>query len=198
MAPIKAFPFGVHPSVAMQQAMLDNMAAKTGHGLNGWRQIMADLALTSGPDQLEHLKSLGVGTAFAKLIVDELAGNRTGYHPDALVMDQLTTKPQHIPLYEVLMTLAYDLGDDVRACPTKTLVPIYRHHVIAQIKFTTQKRVDLGVALKGADESLPKSLIATGGLEKGDRITHRFGLEGIEDITDEVRFWLKRAYQLDQ
>ena len=32
---------------------------------------------------------------------------------------------------------------------------------------------------------------------KGDRITHRIAIASIELIDDEVRKWLKRAYEMD-
>ncbi len=73
--------------------------------------------------------------------------------------------------------------------------PIYRLHLIAQIKPTTQTRVDLGLALGKA--KTPRRLIETGGLAKGDRITHRFEFTSPDQIDDEVRKWLKAAYDLD-
>src|ERR1041385_4352002 len=42
------------------------------------------------------------------------------------------------PLYDRLYELARSLGKDIRISPGKTIVPIYRHHVIAQIKPSTR------------------------------------------------------------
>jgi hypothetical protein len=69
--------------------------------------------------------------------------------------------------------------------------------VIAQIKPTTQTRVDLGLALKVAETPIPARLIETGGLQKGDRITHRIPLMRADEIDDEVKRWLATAYELD-
>ena len=62
--------------------------------------------------------------------------------------------------------------------PCKTIVPLYRKHVFAQIKPTTRTRIDLGLALK--DTKVPKRLIDTGGLAKKDRISHRIEITSIE------------------
>jgi hypothetical protein len=41
------------------------------------------------------------------------------------------------------------------------------------------------------------SLIDTGGFAKKDRITHRIPISSLEDINDEVKHWLKEAYDRD-
>jgi hypothetical protein len=85
----------------------------------------------------------------------------------------------------------------VKACPCKTIVPLYRNHAFAQIKPTTNTRVDLGFALANYKGKLPKRLIDTGGLAKKDRITHRIELKSASEIDDDVKIWLKTAYDLD-
>jgi hypothetical protein len=100
-----------------------------------------------------------------------------------------------LPLYEKLLKLGFSLGKDVKACPCKTFVPLYREHAIAQIKPTTRTRIDLGLAL--ADAPFTGRLQDTGGRAKKDRITHRVGIETLADINADVTLWLKKAYQLD-
>jgi hypothetical protein len=55
------------------------------------------------------------------------------------------------PIYEELLQLAFTLGRDVTVSPGKTIIPFYRHHVFAQVKPTTQTRVDLGLCLRGVN-----------------------------------------------
>src|SRR6267154_2326828 len=86
---------------------------------------------------------------------------------------------------------------DVKGCPCKTIVPLYRNHVFAQIKPTTHSRIDLGFALTHYKGKLPKRLIDTGGLAKKDRITHRIEITSADQIDDDVKKWLKTAYDLD-
>src|SRR5262249_26367420 len=101
------------------------------------------------------------------------------------------------PLHDALIELGRSLGEDVKICPCQTIVPLYREHVFAQIKPTTRTRIDFGLALKKATRKIPKRLIDTGGVAKGDRITHRFAISSANDIDDEVKTWLRIAYDLD-
>ena len=103
-------------------------------------------------------------------------------------------------LAEQIVAMARKLGSDVRVCPCKTMVPLYREHVFAQIKPTTRTRIDLGFALGAmvkAGEKLPARLIDTGGFAKKDRITHRIEIASAGDIDAGVSKWLARAYELD-
>jgi hypothetical protein len=68
------------------------------------------------------------------------------------------------PIYHALLKLGLGLGKDVKACPCQTIVPLYRNHVFAQIKPTTQTRIDLGFAL-GARPAEGR-LIDTGGFAR--------------------------------
>lgn len=86
-------------------------------------------------------------------------------------------------------------GKDVKVCPCQTMVPFYRKHVFAQVKPTTQTRIDLGFCLRGIKPT--KRLLSTGGEKKGDRITHRIEIRSLKDIDAEVRKWLKAAYAAD-
>jgi hypothetical protein len=102
------------------------------------------------------------------------------------------------PLYEKLLALGRGIGADVKACPCKTMVPLYRKHVFAQIKPTTNSRIDMGFALATHKGKLPKRLIDTGGLAKKDRITHRIEIKSAADVNDEITKWLQVAYDLDE
>ncbi len=66
--------------------------------------------------------------------------------------------------------------------------------MFAEIKPTTQTRIDLGLVGK---MKTPKRLINTGGLAKKARITHRIPITSLEEIDKEVEKWLKTAYDLD-
>ena len=94
-------------------------------------------------------------------------------------------------------SLKYFVGQLTSAmvCPCQTIVPLYRNHVFAQIKPTTQTRIDLGFCLRGVTAT--GKLQETGGEAKGDRITHRITIASIEEIDDEVRMWIRKAYEAD-
>lgn len=99
------------------------------------------------------------------------------------------------PIYDTLLRTGLSIGKGTKACPCKTIVPIYRRHVIAQIKPSTRTRIDFGLAL--GNTKAPTRLIDTGGFKKKDRITHRIEVTSIDDIDDELRRWLKKAYEMD-
>jgi hypothetical protein len=105
------------------------------------------------------------------------------------------TKAGLRPLYDALLTVGLSIGKDTKACPCKTIVPIYRRHVIAQIKPATRTRIDFGLAL--GNTKAPKRLVDTGGFKKKDRITHRIEVTSLDDIDDELKRWLKKAYEMD-
>jgi hypothetical protein len=118
------------------------------------------------------------------------------YDPDALVEAMFAGPKAGLrPIYDALLKLGLTLGKDVKACPCKTIVPLYRRYVIAQMKPATNSRIDLGFAL-GRMKATGR-LIDTGGHAKGDRITHRIPISSPKDIDGEVRQWLKKAYELD-
>ena len=101
------------------------------------------------------------------------------------------------PIFELLLELGRSLGSDVKVCPCKTMVPLYRQQVFAQIKPTTNSRVDLGLCFTTYKGKLPKRVIDTGGLAKKDRITHRIEVASVGQIDAELTKWLKLAYSLD-
>jgi Domain of unknown function (DUF5655)/Domain of unknown function (DUF4287) len=198
--------YSVHPGVAMVQDWIAKLPEKTGRSLEEW----IDLVQKSGPadekERREWLKKehkLGTNSAWWIAERAEGKGLEDG-DPEAYlkaaekyVEDQYAgPKANLLPIYERLLESALQLGDDVKACPCQTIVPLYRHHVFAQIKPTTQTRIDLGLAL--GNMKVPKRLIDTGGFAKKDRITHRIPLESMEEIDKEVERWLKTAYDRDQ
>ena len=100
------------------------------------------------------------------------------------------------PIYDALLKLGLGLGKDAKACPCRTMVPLYRKHVFAQIKPTTRTRIDLGFAL-GARPAGGR-LLETGGFARKDRITHRIPISSLAEIDDEVKQWLQTAFEEDR
>lgn len=198
-APIKGSIYHLHPGFAMEAAFMRNLSEKTGKTLEEW----IDIVKKSGPPALREraqwLKSEhGITTNYARAIAarTEGKGGTESYDPEAFVEEMYAGNKAGLrPIYEKLLQLGFELGNDVKACPCKTFVPIYRNHVFAQIKPTTQTRIDLGFALK--DMPATGRLIDTGGFAKKDRITHRIPITSPDEINSEVKHWLKVAYNMD-
>jgi hypothetical protein len=199
-----AIRYSVHPAVAHGQAMIEHFAQTTGRPLAEWLKLVAAQKLDERRAIMSWLKQAhGLGMSSAVLVAEAATGGEDALSADAY----LRAAPGYVetqfagakaalrPLYEQLLRLALDLGRDVRVSPTKTLVPLYRKHVFAQLKPATRTRLDLGLAL-GATKAEGR-LIDTGGYAKKDRITHRIAIGSAADIDAETKSWLKRAYALD-
>lgn len=191
--------YEVHPGFSMEESSVRNLQERTGKSLDEWIEIVKASGIESEKERAEWLKwKHELGTNIARWIAERAAGKRGAedYEPDAMVEAMFAGKKSHLlPLYEELLKLGLELGDDMKACPCKTIVPLYRRHVIAQIKPSTSTRIDFGLALKNTKAK--GRLIDTGGNAKGDRITHRIEVTSMEDIDDELKSWLKKAYELD-
>jgi hypothetical protein len=191
----------------MVQKWVAELKAKTGHTLEEWVALVQKKGPKTDKDWREWLKrKYNLGTNSAQWIAERAEGRRGEKDsPEAYlaaatsyVEAQYSGKRRNLrSIFENLLQLAADLGADVKACPTKTMVPLYRKHVFALIRATTITRVDLGLALAAYQGKLPKRALDTGGLAKKDRITHRIGLTEPSQIDEEVHAWLKTAYELD-
>ncbi len=198
--------YGVHPGVAMTQKWIAELKQKTGRTLDEWLKLIKKEGPPTEKERRDWLKTkygLGINTAWwlAERSVGkgEDAGDPDAYlrAAEEYVEEMFSGKKAHLrPIYDALLKLGLRNGKDVKACPCQTIVPLYRHHVFAQIKPTTLTRIDFGLAL--GNMKTPKRLVDTGGYQKKDRITHRFEITSPKDIDDEVKRWLKVAYDRDE
>ena len=197
--------YGVHPGVPMVQKWIADLKEKTGCSLDEWLKLIE----REGPDTeaerrawLKAKHKLGINSA-TWLAERSLGKGGDEDSPEAYlkaaeryVAEMFAGKKAGLtPVYDALLKLGLGLAKDVKACPCKTIVPLYRNHVFAQIKPTTNTRIDLGFALRDAKAS--GRLIDTGGFAKKDRITHRIPIAAVEEIDHEVEHWLRVAYDMD-
>ena len=205
-APRKKSIYSVHPGVLMTQKWIGELKQKTGRTLDEWLAHIKK----SGPKNeterrvwLKEKHGLGTNTAWWLAERAEGKGEESG-DPD-LYLEKAEADVEKMfsggksdlrPIYDALLKLGLKTGKEAKACPCQTIVPLYRNHVFAQIKPTTQTRIDMGFAL--GDMKPTGRLIDTGGFAKKDRITHRIPISSVEDIDDEVKHWLKVAYDRDE
>ncbi|MCM3869368.1 MAG: DUF4287 domain-containing protein [Pyrinomonadaceae bacterium] len=197
--------YSAHPSIAMVQKWVAELKQKTGHSLDEWLSLIKKSGLKDEQERRDWLKQEhGMGTNSAWWIAERSVGKGTetddpGQYLKAAegYVEQMFSgaKADLKPIYDALLKLGLKVGKDAKACPCQTIVPLYRKHVFAQIKPTTRTRIDLGFAL--GDMKAQGRLIDTGGFAKKDRITHRIPIESVKDIDDEVKHWLKVAYERD-
>jgi hypothetical protein len=201
-------PYSVHPGVAMVQKWIAELKDKSGRSLEEWLALVK----ASGPADEKACRAWlkeehGLGTNSAWWIAERALAKEdkgiTEDDPESYLKAAETyveemfsgAKAGLRPIYDELLALGLGVGPEVKACPCQTIVPLYRDHVFAQIKPTTRTRIDLGFAL--GDTPATGRLIDTGGFQKKDRITHRIPITSLAEIDDEVKRWLRTAYDRD-
>jgi hypothetical protein len=205
--PVGGLIYSVHPGVAMVQKWISGLKAKTGRSLEEWMRHIK----RAGPDDEKECRrwlkdQYTMGPNAAGWLAEKAFAGPLGLAEDT-PEGYLTLAPQYVddmyagaraalrPLHDELVRLALSLGNEVRICPCKSIVPLYRRHVFAQIKPASSKRIDLGFAL--GEEPFTSRLRDTGGLAKNDRITHCVAITALADIDLQVKRWLKQAYERD-
>jgi len=203
--PRKKSIYSVHPGVLMTQKWVGELKQKTGRTLEEW---LAHIKKAGPKDEKERRAWLkeehGLGTNTAWWLAERADGKGAESSDPVRYLAQAELDVEKMysggkaklrPLYDALLKLGLKTGKEAKACPCTTIVPLYRNHVFAQIKPTTQTRIDMGFAL--GDMKPTGRLIDTGGFAKKDRITHRIEITSMADIDDEVKHWLKVAYDRD-
>src|SRR5215813_54180 len=197
--------YGVHPGVAVTQKWVGELRGKTGKSLDEWLKFIKKEGPPTEQARRDWLKEQhGLKTNSAWWLAERSVGKGEELgDPDAYltaaekyVDEMFSGKKDHLrPVYSALLKLGLSMGKDTKACPCQTIVPLYRNHVFAQIKPTTQTRIDLGLAL--GNRKTPARLVDTGGFAKKDRITRRIPITSPADIDAEVKRWLEIAYAMD-
>jgi hypothetical protein len=191
--------YSLHPVFEMEETSLRNLKARTGKSLEEWIEFMKANGPPTEAERRDWLKNEhGLTTNYCWWVAERAEGRGAAadYDPAAYVEAMFSGKKAELrPIYDALLKLGFSIAEDVRACPCETIVPFYRKHVFAQIKPSTNTRIDMGFALR--DTPAAGRLIDTGGFAKKDRITHRIPITSLEEIDGEVKHWLGVAYDMD-
>ncbi|HET6204276.1 MAG TPA: DUF5655 domain-containing protein [Planctomycetota bacterium] len=199
--------YSPHPSIAYAQAIVASMKVKSGRTLEEWIAFVRK----SGPATEEARRMWlqekhGLGMNYSWWIAARTVGKGEEDTDPEKYLEAAERYVEEMfagskaglrPIYEKLLETAFSIAEDVKVCPCQTIVPIFRRHVIAQIKPSTRTRIDFGLALGKRSGKLPKRLIDTGGAAKKDRITHRIEVTSVDDLDGDLVRWLKTAYDLD-
>ncbi len=172
------------------QTMIANMPEKTGKSLEEWFKILKDKQFSKHSEAVKYLKSQHQVThGFANTIVSLLKDQDT---PEVdLVSEQYKGKEALFPIYQALMAFIKTLGNDVTVAPKKGSVSIIRKRQFVLIKPATKTRIDLGFKLK--DKPTTQRLENSGPF--GTMCTHRVQLTDVKDIDDELKSWIREAYE---
>jgi len=106
-------------------------------------------------------------------------------------------KKEHLrPIYDALLKLGLGIGKKPKPVLPNDIVPLYPpSRVCANQTDDPNAPWNLGLSL--GSMKTPKRLIDTGVMPKKNRITHRVEITSTKEIDDEVKRWLKVAYDRD-
>ena len=171
------------------QTMIDNMPEKTGKSLSEWKTILKEKSFAKHSEGVKYLKAEhNVTHGFANTIIT-LSKEEDNSSED-LVENQYKGKENLIPIYKELISFLKSLGEDVTITPKKGSVSIIRKRQFILIKPATKTRIDLGFKIK--DKPTTKRLENSGPF--GTMCTHRVKISELIEINEELKKWIKEAY----
>lgn len=175
------------------RTMIRNLEERTGRSLAYWSALARDSGQEKHGQIVAWLKSEhGLGHGYANHIALDSRGGltREGSDDDAVAAVFAGDKTALRPLYDTIEAFVKGLGSDVEIAPKKANVSLRRSKQFALAQPSTKTRMDLGIQLKGVEP--------TGRLEASgswnSMLTHRVRLEDPAAFDDEVKAWLKAAY----
>ena len=155
-----------------------------------WKKVLKTKSFPKHSEAVNFLKKEhGVTHGFANTIVT--LSKEENESPTDLVQNQYEGKENLRPIYERLLTVVKEFGNDVTITPKKTSVSIIRKKQFALIKPATKTRIDLGLKLK--DKPTTNRLENSGPF--GTMCTHRVKLTDVSEIDSELKKWLMESYQ---
>lgn len=169
--------------------MMANIPEKTGKELGDWLTIIAASDCRKHGEIMNLLKSEhGMTHGFANLIAAKAREPSGAVETDLVAAQYSNGKESLRSLYDAIVLYANALGGDVDVAPKKASVSLRRKKQFALITPATKSRIDLGLALKGEPEE--------GRLEGYNAMcSHRVRLESLADFDDEVKQWVRTAYE---
>ena len=173
------------------KTMIENLKKNTGKSLKDWIDIVHQQKIEKHKAIIDFLKSEhGFSYGFANLVALKARGSDAGSakNTDDLISLQYKGKEQFIPLFEKLLKLIQNFGDDVEFAPKKAYVSLRRKKQFGCLNPATKTRFEVGLNLKGVES---KGILED---SKNSMFTHRINLKADTQEFSEVIIYLKEAY----
>ena len=182
------------------QALIRNIEAQYGKSLDEWMALVKASGKTKHSEIISMLKTdyamthgsanrialIARGADAASIAKDAAARNS-----DPVTELYSGAKSGLKPLHDQIMAIIESFGDDIEVAPKKGYVSIRRKKQFCMIQPTTATRIDVGIILKETE--------AVGKLELSgsfnSMFSHRVRVGNLEDASEELANWLKRAYE---
>ncbi len=178
----------------MMATMLKNLPEKTGNTLDHWLKVVENSGEEKYNGIIKFLKSEhGLTHGYANLIAFKFRSQDAGSPSaeDWVTSQYSGAKSGLKPLYDILCGIVKEFGDDVDCSPRKTYVTIRRSKQFAIFKASTKDRLDVGLILKGEQETVRLK----SGKQFSGMMTHCVEVRAESDIDDALKNWLKQAYE---
>jgi hypothetical protein len=182
----------------MQAAIARNLKERTGKSIEQWTALVLRSAPPTRKACVDWLmKEHGLGRVAAGIIASRLEGEKDYSDPAALLAGIFAgPKAELCPLYDELVKAAAAVCGDVSILPSRTQVTLSRRRQFAWIKAGARDRLDLGLALPGFSPA--GRLLPVAGTNDRDRVRLRIAVTRRSEIDEELKHWLKAAYDLDE
>ena len=175
----------------------DMLVNRTGEDVAAWNAKVTALNPADETSLRAWLAEQGVTGYPAMLLVME----RFGYPDylrataDELLDGQYADRAQLRPVHDALLALLPGIGQVDVQNRKNYVALITPKRTFASIEPRTKSRVDLGMRLSREQPESGRLVLATSMGQSG--VTHRIGLATAQDVDDEVRGWLQRAYDFN-
>jgi hypothetical protein len=192
----KARRYRPHPMLGMEERAKAKLLEETGRSYDDWAALARKKGVSTYGEasawlQKQHAALKGMtGRWIAYAAVTPAHAQ---YEEPEPLVDALYSGAHEAlrPLHEAVVDVALALGDDVVVTACKTMVPIYRTHVFAELR-PAAGAVEVHLAL--GDVRPAGRLESASGRMPGDRLTHRVRVESREQVDAQLRGWLADAY----
>ena len=173
--------------------MATGIEEKTGKTLEQWVAIAKASKLEKHGELMKFLKTEhGLTHGYANtitLLAREAAA--ASFSDDDLITNQYQGKESLKPIYDRILAIVQEFGDDVEVAPKKANVSLKTKKQFALVQPSTKTRVDLGLKIKDCD---PEGRLESSG-PFGTMCSHRVQLTSVEEVDQEVVNYLKTAYE---
>lgn len=177
----------------MTEAMVRNLAEKTGKTLTHWLKIAGNSKFYKHGEMVKFLKSEhGLTHGYANLIAHKTLKSDAGSAStvgDLVDQQYAGAKAALRPIYEKLIATVTKFGD-VEVSPKKAYVSLRRTKQFAILQPSTATRLDVGIKLK--DVQPAGRLEASGSFNA--MVSHRVRVESLKEVDKKLVDWLQQAY----
>ena len=172
------------------QTQIRNIEQSTGRSMADWTALVNASGKTRHGEIVVWLKSEhGMSHGTANRVALTALRDPAAPEGDALV-DAIYAGPKAAlrSFHDEVVAFAQGLGDDIELAPKQAYVALRRSKQFGTVGPASGGRLEIGLNLKGVEPN--------GRLEASTGMcTHRVRLFGPQELNDDVRGWLREAYE---